>query len=118
MAISTRVANHGLDIASHVTDFGELGSLHFKKRGIRELSEAACNFGFAHASGSDHDDVFGDHFFCKIGREFLAAHAISQRNRHGALGVFLPDDMLVQFRDNLTRGQFVESDLFFFSSSG
>ena len=72
----------------------------------------------SHAGGPDHDDVLGDDFFGQFRRKLLAAHAIAQGDGHGALGVFLADDMLVQLGDDFTRREFVERDLFFFSGSG
>ncbi len=113
-----QVADHGLDIAPHIADFGELRSFHFEEGRVGELGQAAGNFSFAHAGGPDHDDVFGDYFFGQVGGKLLPAHAIAQGNGDGALGVLLADDMLVQFRDNFTRSEFVEGDLFFFSGSG
>ena len=113
-----QVANHGLDIASHVADFGELRSFHFQERRVGQLGQAARDFGFAHAGGADHDDVLGNDFFRQVGRKFLAAHAIAQGDGDGALGVLLAYDMLVQLGDDFTRSQFVERDLFFFSGSG
>ena len=118
MAISTRVANHGLDVAAHVADFGELRSLDFQERRVGKLRQTAGNFSFAHAGGPDHDDVLGDDFFGELRRQLLAAHAIAQGNGHGALGVLLADDVLVEFGDNFARSQFVERDLFFFSGCG
>jgi len=35
-----------------------------------------------------------------------------------ALGVLLPDNVLVEFSDDLARRQVVKSDLFFFGGSG
>ena len=113
-----QVANHGFDIASHVADFGELRSFHFQEWRVGELGQAAGDFGLAHAGGADHDDVLGDDFFRQVRSELLAAHAIAQSDGDGALGVLLADDMLVQLGDDLTRSEFVESDLFFFSGSG
>src|ERR1019366_10667971 len=66
----------------------------------------------AHARGSNHDDVLGDAFFRKLGRELLAAHAIAQGDGHGALRLVLPDNILVEFAHDLAWGQFVECDVF------
>ena len=113
-----QVANHGLDVASDVTDFSELRGFDFEKRRVGELGQAAGDFSFAHSRGTDHDDVFGNDFFRQVGRQFLPAHAVAQGNGDRALGVVLADDMLVEFGDDFTRCQLVECDLFFFSGSG
>ena len=113
-----QIANHGLDIAAHVADFGELRSLHLQEGRVGQLGQPAGNFRFAHAGGADHDDVLGDDFFRHLGGKLLAAHAVAQGDGHGALGVLLADNVLVEFSDDLARGEFVERDLFFFSGSG
>ena len=101
-----------------VADFGELRSLHLQEGRVGKLGQAAGDFGFADAGGADHDDVLGDDFFRQIRRKLLAAHAVAQGDGHGALGVLLAYNMLVQLSDDLARRQFVERDLFFFSGSG
>ena len=42
------------------------------------------------------------------GVELLAADAVAQRDRHGALGIRLPDHVLVEFADDFARRQLVE----------
>jgi len=113
-----QVANHGFDIAAHVTDFCELRGFDFEKRRVGQLGEAAGDFGFADAGGADHDDVLGDDFFRHLGPKFLAAHAIAQGDGDGALGVFLSDNVFVELGDDFARRQFVERDLLFFGGSG
>src|SRR6202047_2853862 len=113
-----QVADHGFHIAAAVADFGELGSFDFEERRVGELREAPGDFGFADASGPDHDDVLGDDLFGHFGRELLPAHAIAQGDGDSALRVFLTDNVLVEFGDDFARRQFVERDLFFFGGSG
>ena len=113
-----QIADHGFDVAAHVADFGELRSFHLQEGRIGQLGQAAGDFGFAHAGGADHDDVFGNDFFGQVRRELLPAHAVAQRNGDGALGVFLADNVLVEFGDDLARREFVERDLFFFGGCG
>ena len=113
-----QVADHGLDVAAHVADFGELRGFHFQERRVRQLGQAAGDLGLAHAGGADHDDVLGNDFFRQLGRQLLAAHAVAQGDGDGALGVVLADDVLVELGDDLARSQFVERELFFFSGSG
>ncbi len=113
-----QVANHGLNVPPDVSDFSELRSFNFEEGRVSKLGQTAGDFSLPHARGPDHDDVLGNHFFGKIRRELLPPHAVAQGNRHGALGILLPHDVLVQFGDDLTRGEFVESNLFFFYGSG
>ena len=113
-----QIANHGLNIPPHVSDFSEFRRFDFEERRVGELGQPAGDFGFPYACGTDHDDVLGNHFFGEIRRKLLPPHAVAQRNRHRALGVFLSDDVLVEFGDDLTRREFVESNLFFVDGSG
>src|SRR5438876_179156 len=78
----------------------------------------ARHAGFSPPGGTNHDDVLENHFFGHVGRELLPPHAIAQGNGDGAFRVFLADNVLVEFRDDLTGGQLVESDLLFFRGSG
>ncbi len=103
-----QVANHGLDVAADVTDFGEFTGLHFEKRRIGELRETTRQLRFADAGGPDHEDVFGHHLFGHFGFEFLAADAIAERDGDGLLGVGLADDVLVEFDANFAGSQLVE----------
>src|ERR1035438_9894612 len=113
-----QVADHGFHVAAHISDLGEFRSFDLQERRIRQLGETARDFGFAHAGGADHDDVFGNDLFGHFGRKLLPAHAVAQGDGDGALRVFLPDNILVQFGDDFARRQFVERDLFFFGGSG
>ena len=108
-----QVADHRLDIAAHIADLGELRRFHLHEGGVRQLRQAARDLGFAHAGGTDHDDVLRDHFFGELGRELLAAHAIAQRDGHGALRLVLADNIFVELAHDFARGQFVECDVFF-----
>src|SRR5207237_6589359 len=78
----------------------------------------AGDFGFSDSRRTDHDYVLGNYFFSQIRRKLLAAHAVAQSNRDGALGVVLPDNMLIELSDNFARSQFVQRELFFFGGSG
>ena len=109
-----QVADHGFHVAAHVADLGKLRGFDFQERRVGQLGQAARDLGFAHAGGPDHDDVLGNDFFGEFGRQLLAAHAVAQRDGDGALGVFLANDVLVEFSDDLARSQFVQRKLFFF----
>ena len=109
-----QIANHGFDVAADVADFGELRGFDFQERRIRQLRQPAGNLGLTHAGGPDHDDVLRNDFFGEFGSQLLAAHAVAQRDGDGALGVLLPDDVLVEFGDDFARSEFVQRKLFFF----
>ena len=49
-----------------------------------------------------------------IGRQLLPAHAVAQRDGHGALGGLLAHNVLVQLGDNLARRQLFERQLLVF----
>ena len=99
------VANHALDVAAHVAHLGEFAGLDLDERAFRELGQASGDLGFADAGGADHDDVLGRHVLRHLGRELLSAPAVSERNRHCPLGVFLADDVAVEFLDDSCGGE-------------
>ena len=47
----------------------------------------------------------GRHLLAQLGAELLAAPAVAQRHRDGALGVGLADDVAVELGDDLARGE-------------
>ncbi len=113
-----QVADHGFHVAAHVADFGELAGLHFQKRRIGQLRQAARDLGLADARGADHEDVLGHHLLGHFGRQFLAADAVAQRDGHRALGFGLPDDVLIQLAHDFARRQFVEDGLLIHGLAG
>ena len=72
---------------------------------MRQGGEAARHLGLADPGGADHDDVLGGYLVAQFRGQLLAPPAVAQRNRHGALGVVLPNDVFVQFLNDLTRGE-------------
>ena len=106
-----QVAHHGFDVAADVADFGVLRRFHLDERAAGQAREAPRDFRFAHAGGTDHQNIFRQHFFGHFGSEFLPADAIAQGDGHGALGGGLPDDVLVELDDDFARSQFVERRL-------
>ena len=103
-----QVAHHGLDIAAHVTDFRVLGSFHFDEGATGQARQAACDFRFAYAGGSDHQNIFRQNIFRDFRRKFLPAHAIAKSDGNGAFCGVLAHDVLVEFDDNFPRGHVIE----------
>ncbi len=62
-------------------------------------------------------DVLGHNVVGKVRRQLLPAGAVAQRNGYGALSGLLPDNMLVQFGDDLARSQFLERKILVFGGS-
>ena len=79
----------------------------FRKGERVELGQAAGDLGLADAGGADHQDVLGNDVVGDVGRKLLAAEAVAQGDAYRFFGVFLPDDVLVQFLDDFLGGQFV-----------
>ena len=100
------VADHGFHVAAHIAHLGVLGGLHLDEGSRAQLGEAAGDLGLAHARGPHHDDVARRDLVAQFGREALTPPAVAHRHGHHALGLFLPDDVFVQFRDDLAGGQF------------
>src|SRR6267378_2438146 len=103
-----QVAHHRFHIAADVADFGIFGSLHLNKGTAGETGQAPCNFRFADAGRTDHQNIFRQNILCDFGRKLLAAHAVAERYRNGALGGVLAHNIFVQLRDNLPRSHVVE----------
>ncbi len=80
-----QIANHGFHVATDVAHFGVFRGFHFHERAAGKTSEAAGDFRFAYARGTDHQNIFGQNVFGQFGREFLAAHTIAQGDRDGFL---------------------------------
>ena len=99
-----QVADDGIDVAPDVADFGELGRLDLDERRIGEPRQPPRDFGLADAGRPDHQDVFRRDLLAQRLGHLLPAPAVAQRNRDGALGGVLPDDVLVQLVDDFLRG--------------
>ena len=99
------VAHDLLDIAADIADLGELGRLDLDKRRLRQPRQAARDLGLAAAGRADHQDVLRQHLLAQFGRQLLAAPAVAQGDRDGALGVVLADDEAVELGDDLARAE-------------
>ena len=107
-ADSVEVADHGLHVAAHVADLGELGGLDLQEGAAAEAGQAARDLGLAHAGGADHQDVLGRDLGRHLRRQALAADAVAQGDGHRALGRGLADDVAVELGHDLARREPVE----------
>ena len=98
-----QVAHDGVDVAPHVSHLRELRRLHLDERSIREPRQAPRDLGLADAGRTDHQDVLRRDFLAQRLCHLQAPPAVAQRDRHGALGSSLPDDVLVQLVDDFLR---------------
>ena len=99
------IADDLLDVAADIADLGELRRLDLDEGGAGELGETAGDFRLADAGRADHQDVLRHDFVAQVGFELLAAPAVAQRDRDGALGVVLADDVAVEFGNDLAGGK-------------
>ena len=99
-----QVANDRVDVAADVAHFGELGRLDLDERRVGEPRQPARDFRLAHAGRADHQDVLRRDLLAQRLRHLLAPPAIAQRDRDGALGGVLPDDVLVELGDDFVGG--------------
>ena len=99
------IADHRLDVAADVADLGELRRLDLDERRLREPRQPARDLGLADAGRPDHQDVLRRDLLGQLRRQLLPAHAVAQRDRDGALGGRLADDVLVELGDDLARRQ-------------
>ena len=91
-----QVPHHRFHVASHVAHFREFAGFDFEKRRLRQPRQSACDLGFAHAGGADHDDILGGDLIAEMIRDLLAAPAVAQGDGHHAFGFLLTDDVFVQ----------------------
>ena len=101
-----QLADHALDVAAVVADFGVLGGLDLDERRAGERGQPAGDLGFADAGRADHEDVLGRDLVAHLAVELLPPPAIADGDRDGPLGVVLADDVAVELGDDLARGQF------------
>src|SRR5580692_2884723 len=99
------VAHDLLDVAADIADFGEFRRLDLEERRAGELGEAAGNLGLADAGGPDHQNILRLHFLAQALVELQPAPAVTQRDRHRALGIALADDEAVEFGNDLAGGK-------------
>ena len=95
-----QVADNRLDVAAHVAHFGELGGFYLDKRRTGQLRQPAGNFGFTHAGGANHQNVFRRNFRAQLVVELHTTPAVTQGNSHCALGILLADNVLIQRMDD------------------
>jgi len=99
------IADDLLDVAADIADFGKLGGFDLDEGGAGKLGKAAGDFRLADAGGTDHQNVLGHDFVAQLGLELLATPAVAQRNRHGALGLMLADNIAIELGNDLAGGK-------------
>ncbi len=99
-----QVADDGFNIPPDIAHLGELGCFHLDEGRFRQFGEAACDLGFAHARGADHEDVLGRDLFLDVGIRLHAPPAVAQGNGDGPLGLVLADDVAVEFVNDFPGG--------------
>ena len=98
-----QIADHRLDVAPDVADFGELRRLDLEERRLRQLRQPPRDLGLADAGRADHQDVLRRDLLRHLGGQLLPPHPVAQRDRDGALRLVLADDVLVELGDDLPR---------------
>ena len=96
------VADDLLDVSADIADFGELGGFDLDEGRVGQLCQPPRDLGLADAGRPDHQDVFRQHLLAKAAGELQPPPAVTQRDRHRALGVGLADDEAVEFGDDFT----------------
>ena len=99
-----KITDDLFDVLADITDFGKARGFHLHKRRIGERGQPACDFGFAHTGGADHQNIFWHHLIAQFRRKLRPPPAVAQGNRHRALGRMLADDVAVEFGNDLARG--------------
>ena len=88
-----------------IADLGELRRLDLDERRPGEPGQPAGDFGFAHAGRADHDDILRRHILPQPFGKLLPPPAIADGHGDRPLGVGLADDVFVEFRNDLSRGE-------------
>ena len=99
-----QVADDGVDIASDVADFGELGRLDLDEGRVGEPRQPSRDLGLADPGRPDHQDVLRRDFLPQRLIDLLAPPAVAQGDRDRALGGSLADDVFVEFVDDFFGG--------------
>src|SRR5262245_53697284 len=100
-----QLADDRLDVAADVADLGELGGLDLDEGRLGELGEPPRDLRLPDAGRADHDDVLGRDLVAQRVRHVQPAPAVAKRDRHRALRGPLADDVAVELRDDLPRGE-------------
>ena len=102
----TEVGYVGRDVESMVRDLAEAAvRMVSDERRTGQRRQPARDLGLAHPGRTDHQDVLGRDLAPHVVGQPLAAVAVAHRDRHGALGVGLADDVAVELGDDLARGE-------------
>ena len=105
-----QVADDGFHIPAHIAHLGEFRGLDLDEGSLHQLGQTAGNLCFAHAGGADHQDILGNDFLLHGTGQLAAAPAVAQGNRHRALGLRLPDNVFIQFRDDFPGGLLIDAN--------
>src|SRR5579884_600763 len=103
-----QLAHHGLHVAAHVADLGELRRLDLEERRAREPGQPPGDLGFPHARGPDEDDVVRQDLVADLVGGLGAAPAIADGDGDGAFRDLLPDHVAVELGHDLARRQLLE----------
>ena len=106
-SILHEVADDAFHVAAHIAHFGKLGGFHLDERRIDQLGEPAGDLRFAHARGTDHQDVLGTDFIADVLIQLGTAVTVAQSDGHRPLGLILADDVAVELPHDLSGCQFL-----------
>ena len=95
------VLDDRVHLAADVADLGELGRLDLDEGRASKPREPARDLGLAHAGRPDHQDVLRRDLRAQALVDLHAPPAVPERDGDRALGGALPDDVLVEFLDDL-----------------
>ena len=99
-----KIADYRFNIPANITDLGKLSSLNLDKRGLHQLSQTAGNFSLAHTSRTDHQYIFRNNVILHaVIIQLTAAPAVSKRNCHSLFCLLLPNYILIQLLNYLSR---------------
>ena len=102
------VTNDRFHIAPDIAHFGKFRRFDLDERRLGQLGQPSGDFRFAHAGWPDHDNVLRHDLIAKVWRQLLATPAIAKGDSHHALRILLPDDIAVQFFNDLRGSEAIE----------
>ena len=100
-----QIAHDAFHVPADIADFGELGRLDLHERRVRQFRQPAGDLGLADAGRADHENVLRRDFLPQWLIDLHPAPAVTQSDRHGALGGILPDNVLVELLNDLAGSQ-------------
>ena len=96
-----QISDHRLHIAPDKTDFGIFTRFDFDKRQVHHLRQSSGDLRFTYTRRTDHQNIFRTDLLLHLRIELHPAVTVAQCDTDRLFRLKLPDNILIQIRDNL-----------------